>query len=103
MTETGKPVIVLKFGGSSLKDRECIDKVLDIIVSRAEKGFSVVTVVSAQGKTTENLLAYVRDFAPNGNPRETDMLLTTGERMSAAIVAMALETRWLPAVSCDTA
>ena len=99
MTETGKPVIVLKFGGSSLKDRECIEKVLDIIVSRVEKGFSVVTVVSAQGKTTENLLAYVRDFAPNGNPRETDMLLTTGERMSAAIVAMALETRGLPAVS----
>ena len=75
MTEAGKPTIVLKFGGSSLKDRECIEKVLDIIVSRVEKGFAVVTVVSAQGKTTENLLGYVRDFAPNGNPRETDMLL----------------------------
>lgn len=97
MTKSG--IIVLKFGGSSLKDSECIKKVLDIITSRIDRGYKTVVVVSARGKTTEGLLKAAAEFAPNGNPREIDMLLTTGERASAAIVAMALGTRGIPAIS----
>ena len=50
-------IIVLKFGGSSLKDSDCIKKVLDIIISRINSGYKTVVVVSARGKTTEALLA----------------------------------------------
>jgi len=92
-------IIVLKFGGSSLKDSDCIKKVLDIIISRINCGYKTVVVVSARGKTTEALLKAAAEFAPNGNPREVDMLLTTGERASAAIVAMALESRGIPSIS----
>lgn len=92
-------IIVLKFGGSSLKDSDCIRKVLDIIISRINCGYKTVVVVSARGKTTEALLKAADEFAPNGNPREVDMLLTTGERASAAIVAMALESKGFPSIS----
>lgn len=96
---TNEKIIVLKFGGSSLKDSDCIKKVLDIIISRIKSGYKTVVVVSARGKTTEALLKAADEFAPNGNPREVDMLLTTGERASAAIVAMALESKGFPAIS----
>lgn len=92
-------IIVLKFGGSSLKNSDCIKKVLDIITEKVNQGFKTVVVVSAQGKTTEALLKEAAEFAPNGNPREIDMLLTTGERASAAIVAMALESKGIPSIS----
>ena len=92
-------IIVLKFGGSSLKDSDCIRKVLGIIISRINCGYKTVVVVSARGKTTETLLKAADEFAPNGNPREIDMLLTTGERASAAIVAMALESKGFPSIS----
>ena len=92
-------IIVLKFGGSSLKNSECIRKVIEIITSRIDCGYKTVVVVSAQGKTTEALLKVAAEFAPNGNPREVDMLLTTGERASAAIIAMALESKGMPALS----
>ncbi len=92
-------VIVLKFGGSSLKDVESIDKVISIIKSRIEQGYKVVAVVSARGKVTEALLKDADIFAPSGNPREVDMLLTTGERASAALVAMALSSKGFSAIS----
>lgn len=92
-------IIVLKFGGSSLKNSDCIKKVIDIITKRVDLGYKTVVVVSAQGKTTETLLKEAAEFAPNGNPREIDMLLTTGERASAAIVAMALESKGIPSIS----
>lgn len=92
-------VIVLKFGGSSLKDRETLQRTISIISSRVSDGYSVVAVVSARGKTTDALLEDARHFAPEGNPREIDMLLTTGERASAALVAMALKSKGIPAIS----
>ena len=92
-------IIVLKFGGSSLKNSDCIKKVIDIITKRVDLGYKTVVVVSAQGQTTETLLKEAAEFAPNGNPREIDMLLTTGERASAAIVAMALESKGIPSIS----
>ena len=92
-------VVVLKFGGSSLSSTESIDKVVSIIRKRVEEGFKVVVVVSARGETTEMLLEDARKYAPKGNPREFDMLLTTGERASAAIVAMALSSNGIPSIS----
>lgn len=90
---------VLKFGGSSLKDSDCIKRVISIVRGRIDNGFKVVVVVSARGKTTESLLQSAKAIAPNANPREIDMLLTTGERASAAIVAMSLESLGIPAIS----
>lgn len=92
-------IVVLKFGGSSLGSTESIDKVVSIISTRVEEGFSVVAVVSARGKTTEMLLEDAKKYAPKGNPREFDMLLTTGERASAAIVAMALASKGISSIS----
>jgi len=92
-------VVVLKFGGSSLSSTESIDKVVSIINNRVKEGFKVVAVVSARGKTTEMLLDDARKYAPEGNPREFDMLLTTGERASAAIIAMALSSSGISSIS----
>lgn len=94
-----KRVVVLKFGGSSLSSTESIDNVISIIKNRVEQGYKVVAVVSARGKTTEMLLEDARKYAPKGNPREFDMLLTTGERASAAIVAMALSSKGIQSIS----
>ncbi|MGI6394213.1 MAG: aspartate kinase [bacterium] len=92
-------IAVLKFGGSSLKDDASFEKSLSIIKSKISNGYKVVVVVSARGKTTESLLKDAATFAPNGDPREVDMLLTTGERASAAIMAMALKSRGIPSMS----
>lgn len=92
-------IVVLKFGGSSLKDDSCLQRVVSIIGKRISEGFKVVAVVSARGKTTEALLKDAENYAPAGNPREFDMLLTTGERASAALVAMALSSKGIPSIS----
>jgi len=99
MSQLLEKVIVLKFGGSSLKDDDAFGRAVSIISSRVRDGFRVVAVVSARGKTTEALLKDASLFAPDGNPREIDMLLTTGERASAALVAMALKSRGISAIS----
>lgn len=92
-------IVVLKFGGSSLKDDTCLERVISIISDRIGSGYKVVAVVSARGKTTESLLKDAKNYAPEGNPREFDMLLTTGERASAALVAMALSSKGIPSIS----
>jgi aspartate kinase len=99
MSQFPDKVIVLKFGGSSLKDDETLQRAVLIISSRVSDGYKVVAVVSARGKTTEALLKDASVFAPAGDPREVDMLLTTGERASAALVAMALKSKGIPAIS----
>ena len=99
MSQLLEKVIVLKFGGSSLKDDETLQRAVSIIRSRVTDGYRVVAVVSARGKTTEALLKDASVFAPGGDPREVDMLLTTGERASAALVAMALKSQGIPAIS----
>jgi aspartate kinase len=99
MSQLLEKVIVLKFGGSSLKDDETLQRAVSIIKSRVSGGYKVVAVVSARGKTTEALLKDASVFAPGGDPREVDMLLTTGERASAALVAMALKSQGIPAIS----
>jgi aspartate kinase len=96
-------IVVQKFGGSSVADPEKLGQVADRVAATVKTGRRVVVVVSAMGKTTDELLALARSVAPEstGGPprRELDMLLSTGERISMALLAMALEARGLSAIS----
>jgi len=82
--------VVMKFGGSSVADPEKIRLVARRFVEARRRGLNVVGTVSAMGKTTDSLLALASDVSPSPNPRELDMLLSTGERIACALVAMAI-------------
>jgi len=82
--------VVQKFGGSSVADAASIKRVAKRIVATQEQGNEVVVIVSAMGDTTDELLDLASAVSPNPRPRELDMLLTAGERMSAALLAMAI-------------
>ena len=92
-------LIVQKFGGSSVADAEKIKKVADVIAETYRGGNDVVVVLSAQGSTTDDLLAKAKEVNPNPSKREVDVLLTTGEQVSMALVALALENLGLPVIS----
>jgi len=92
-------LIVQKFGGSSVADAERIERVAWIIAERYSEGNDVVVVLSAQGDTTDDLIAMAKEINPNPSKREMDVLLSTGEQASIALMAMALEKLGLPVVS----
>ena len=92
-------LIVQKFGGSSVKDAEHIRNVANIIAETYRAGNDVIVVLSAQGDTTDDLIAKAAEINPNASKREMDMLLSTGEQISVALCAMALEGMGLPCVS----
>jgi aspartate kinase len=83
-------LVVQKYGGSSVQDAERIRKVAERIVRTRKEGHDVVVVVSAMGDTTDELLDLAEQVSPSPPPREMDMLLTAGERISNALVAMAI-------------
>lgn len=91
--------IVQKYGGSSVADVDKLGRVADKVVAARRDGHDVVVVVSAMGKTTDQLLALAQQIDPNPPRRELDMLLTTGERVSMALLAMAIQKRGLEAIS----
>ena len=82
--------VVQKFGGSSVADAASIKRVAKRIVETQQQGNEVVVIVSAMGDTTDELLDLAGQVSPNPRARELDMLLTAGERMSAALLAMAI-------------
>ena len=82
--------IVMKFGGSSVADAESIKRVARRVLRAKQDGNEVVIVISAMGDTTDELMDLALRVSPQPAPRELDMLLTTGERQSAALLAMAL-------------
>jgi aspartate kinase len=84
------PIVVQKYGGSSLADAESIKRVARRIVETKKAGHDVVVAVSAMGDSTDDLLDLARDVSPVPPPRELDMLMTAGERISMALVAMAI-------------
>ncbi len=84
-------LIVQKYGGSSVADAEAIKRVAQRIVAQKKAGYDVVVVVSAMGDTTDELLDLAEQVSPMPPARELDMLVTAGERMSMALVAMAIE------------
>ena len=83
-------LIVQKFGGSSVKDRDRIFNVARIVANTHKAGNDVVVVVSAQGDTTDDLIAKAAEITHNPSAREMDMLLAAGEEISIALLAMAL-------------
>lgn len=89
----------MKFGGTSVADAERARNAARRIVAAREDGYSVVAVVSARGDTTDDLIALAREISPNPPAREMDMLLSTGERISAALLAMAISDLGHDAVS----
>ncbi|MFX4273957.1 aspartate kinase [Propionibacteriaceae bacterium Y1685] len=82
--------VVQKYGGSSVADADSIKRVARRVVATREEGHEVVVVISAMGDTTDDLLDLATEVSPSPPPRELDMLLTAGERMSAALLAMAI-------------
>jgi aspartate kinase len=94
-------LIVKKFGGTSVADKERIFNVAKRIIEDYKNGNEVVVVLSAMGKQTDVLLAQAKDINPNASKRELDMLLTTGEQISVALMAMALDSLGVPAISLN--
>ena len=92
-------LIVQKFGGSSVANADRVRNVARIITETYRKGHSVVVVLSAQGDTTDDLIEKAAELNPNASKREMDMLLSTGEQISVALCAMALEAMGLPCIS----
>jgi len=92
-------LIVQKFGGSSVRDAQRIMNVAGIIADTYRAGNKVMVVLSAQGDTTDDLIEKAREINPRASKREMDMLLSTGEQISIALCAMALEGMGLPVVS----
>src|ERR1700750_387718 len=82
--------ICMKFGGTSVADAERIKRAARRIVEKREEGRDVVAVLSARGKTTAELISMAEEVSPRPDPREMDMLLSAGERISCALCAMAI-------------
>lgn len=91
--------IVQKYGGTSVGSIEKIKSVAKRVISEKEKGNDVVVVVSAMGKTTDNLVNLSKEISDNPNKRDMDMLLSTGEQISIALLSMAIQSFGYDAVS----
>ena len=92
-------LIVQKFGGSSVRDAQRIRNVAGIIADTYRAGNQLLVVLSAQGDTTDDLIDKAKEINPRASKREMDMLLSTGEQISIALCAMALEGMGLPVIS----
>lgn len=94
-------LIVKKFGGSSVANKERIFNVANRCVEDYKAGHDVVVVLSAMGDTTDELIAMAQDINPNPKKRELDMLMATGEQVSVSLMAMAMHSMDVPAVSLN--
>ncbi len=92
-------LIVQKFGGSSVANAKRVFNVAGIVTDTYKQGNDVVVVVSAQGDTTDDLIEKANEINPDASKREMDMLLTSGEQISASLLAMAIEKLGFPVVS----
>lgn len=92
-------LIVQKFGGTSVGDTDRIKKVAERVAATVREGHQVVVVVSAMGHTTDELVDLMNQVTDSPDPREVDMLLSTGEQVSIALLAMALAKQGVKAVS----
>ena len=91
--------IVQKYGGSSVADVDKLQKIVEMVAGLREQNFDIAVVVSAMGKTTDELVMMARQITPKPPRREMDMLLSTGERITMSLLSMALHARGLQAVS----
>ena len=92
-------LIVQKFGGSSVADAERVRRVAGIITDTYKAGNDVIVVVSAQGDTTDDLIAKAQELNPKASKREMDMLMSAGEQISISLLAMAIEAMGYPVIS----
>ena len=92
-------IVVQKYGGSSVADVTRIKQVADRVMRTKHEGHDLVVVVSAMGDTTDDLLSLAKQISPNPDRRELDMLLTAGERISMALLSMAIRERGGDAIS----
>ena len=92
-------LIVQKFGGSSVADAEKLRRVAGIIADTKKAGNDVVVVLSAQGDTTDDLIAKAHELSPDPSKREMDMLMSTGEQISISLCAIALQALGVPSIS----
>lgn len=96
-----KMLIVKKFGGTSVADKDRIYNVAQRCIEDYREGHDVVVVLSAMGDTTDNLISLAKTINPEPKKRELDMLMTTGEQISVALMAMAMDAMHVPAVSLN--
>ena len=94
-------LVVKKFGGTSVANKERIYNVARRCIEEYQKGNEVVVVLSAMGKMTDELISMAKDINPNPSKREMDMLFTTGEQTSVALMAMALQALGVNAISLN--
>ncbi len=94
-------LIVKKFGGSSVANRDRIFNVARRCIADYKKGHDIVVVLSAMGDTTDELLTLAKSINPEASKRELDMLLTTGEQVSVSLMAMAMQAMDVPAISLN--
>src|SRR6476660_966333 len=99
MTGGSSEIVVMKFGGTSVAGAEQIKRAAARIVAAREAGNRVVAVLSARGKTTDELVAQAMEISERPDSREMDMLLSTGERISCALCAMAIHDLGHQAIS----
>src|SRR6267378_7154005 len=92
-------LVVMKFGGTSVGDTDKLKRVAERLVEAREAGAKVVAVLSAMGQTTDELIRLAFEISPRPNAREYDMLVSTGERISNALCAMAIHDLGHEAVS----
>lgn len=91
-------LVVQKFGGSSVKDAQSLKRVAARIIREYDSGNNVIVVVSAQGDTTDDLIEKAHEITPNPTDRDLDFLMTTGEQISAALLAMEIRSQGRKAV-----
>ena len=94
-------LVVKKFGGSSVANKERIFNVAKRCIEDYKAGHDVVVVLSAMGDTTDELIELAHSINPNAKKREMDMLLSTGEQVSVSLMAMAMHALDVPAVSLN--
>ena len=92
-------ILVQKFGGSSVRDAACIKRVAKIATDAQKNGYEVVVVVSAMGDTTDELVKLAKEVTTKPDPREYDLLLSTGEQISIPLIAMAIHDLGAKAIS----
>ncbi len=94
-----KNLVVQKYGGSSVADRRSIERVAERVISSAKRGKKIIVVVSAMGKSTDELISLAKKINPEPSDREMDMLVSTGEQISCSLLAMSIHKRGFGAVS----
>ena len=94
-------LIVKKFGGTSVANAERIFNVAKRVIESYKEGHKIIVVLSAQGDTTDELIEKAAEINTNASKREMDMLLSTGEQQSVALMAMAIQKLGYPAVSLN--